>query len=138
MGDYFTKHHSPIHHERIHHHYLHSVANLMTRHNLMLPELQGCVNICPCTFFRPGQSHTMIRCTIRLHTHTRDRTRQLRCTSTDWAHQLRCTSTDWAKQFGCISTSTISTVPKTSYSVFFPRESPCQYQLEYYSWKIAL
>jgi hypothetical protein len=74
MGDYFTKHHSPIHHKRMHQYYLHIVTNPMIRHSSTLPVLRGCATICTCTISRPGRGHTITHARCG-HTYTSTATR---------------------------------------------------------------
>jgi hypothetical protein len=47
MGDYFTKHHSPVHHMHMCPYYLHANHSPMIKHDTILPILQGCVYIPP-------------------------------------------------------------------------------------------
>jgi hypothetical protein len=47
MGDYFTKHHSPVHHKRMIPYYLHDKHSPMIRHATILAILRGCVDIPP-------------------------------------------------------------------------------------------
>jgi hypothetical protein len=47
MGDYFTKHHSPVHHKHMIPYYLHDKHSPMIRHDTRLAILQGCVDLSP-------------------------------------------------------------------------------------------
>jgi hypothetical protein len=47
MGDYFTKHHSPVHHKRMIPYYLHDKHSPMIRHDTGLEILRGCADIFP-------------------------------------------------------------------------------------------
>jgi hypothetical protein len=45
MGDYFTKHHSPVHHKHTRPYYLHDKHSPMIRHDTILAIMRGCVDI---------------------------------------------------------------------------------------------